>query len=185
MDPQPDYDALDGALSRCGADWTVAQCHGLLTGRLAAAGRRSAEHWRQQVLENAQAGSAPYVECERMLAAVCEETHRQLAERQSAFEPLLPGDDAGADVRTAALAHWCEGFLHGLVSVKDNPALRKRLATEPLDDIIRDMLQISRAGVDEDADDESNEVAYAELVEYLRIAAQLAYEELTDIRKAA
>ncbi len=29
---------------------------------------------------------------------------------------------------------------------------------------------------------ETNEAAYAELVEYLRVAAQLTYEELADIR---
>ena len=44
------------------------------------------------------------------------------------------------------------------------------------------MLQITRAAVDEDNDDETNEAAYVELVEYLRIAAQLAYEELADLR---
>jgi len=42
------------------------------------------------------------------------------------------------------------------------------------------MLEITRAEVDEETDDESNEAAYAELVEYLRVAAQLAYEELSD-----
>ena len=46
------------------------------------------------------------------------------------------------------------------------------------------MLQITRAAVDEEIDEETNEAAYAELVEYIRVAAQLAYEELTDIRHA-
>ena len=63
-------------------------------------------------------------------------------------------------------------------------ALKKRLAVEPLSDIIRDILQITRAGVDEEVDEEVNEAAYAEIVEYLRVAAQLAYEELSDIRRA-
>ncbi len=46
------------------------------------------------------------------------------------------------------------------------------------------MLQITRAEVDDDTDDETNEAAYVELVEYLRVAAQLAYEELAEIRHA-
>jgi len=62
--------------------------------------------------------------------------------------------------------------------------LKEQLAAEPLCDIIRDMLQITRAGIDEDSDDETNEAAYAEIVEYIRVAAQLAYEELSDIRHA-
>ena len=61
-------------------------------------------------------------------------------------------------------------------------ALKERLAVEPLSDIIRDMLQITRAGLDEESDEEENESAYGELVEYLRVAAQLSYEDLADIR---
>ncbi len=89
-------------------------------------------------------------------------------------------EDVG--LRTAALAHWCEGFLHGLVSVKHADALKERLAAEPLADIIKDMLQMTRAGLDEECDDESDDAAYAELVEYLRVAAQLSYEELAEFR---
>ena len=47
------------------------------------------------------------------------------------------------------------------------------------------MLEITRAGVDEDGDSDSDEEAYAELVEYLRVAAQLTYEELAEMRKPA
>jgi len=79
------------------------------------------------------------------------------------------------------MARWCEGFLHGLVSEKHSDALKERLAAEPLADIIRDMLQITRAAAEED-ETEEEENAYAELVEYLRVAAQLAYEELADFR---
>jgi uncharacterized protein YgfB (UPF0149 family) len=44
------------------------------------------------------------------------------------------------------------------------------------------MLEITRAEVDEDADDESTEVAFTEVQEYLRVAAQLVYEELAEFR---
>ena len=83
-----------------------------------------------------------------------------------------------------ALAHWCEGFLHGLVSSQHEQALKDKLAADPLSDIIRDMLQITRADIGEESDNETNEAAYAEIIEYIRVAAQLAYEELTDIRHA-
>ena len=36
---------------------------------------------------------------------------------------------------------------------------------------------------DEDCDEESDEAAYTELVEYVRVASQLAYEELADLRR--
>ena len=39
-----------------------------------------------------------------------------------------------------------------------------------------------RAGLDDESDEEDNESAYVELVEYVRVAAQLCYEELADLR---
>lgn len=185
MEPTVDHDRLDAALRRCGASWDAAQAHGLLSGRLAIAGAASGFDWLTQVLEGTDANDALRAECEAMLGALFESTYRQLAERQSEFEPLLPDDDDSTSVRAAGLAHWCEGFLHGLVSADHGDALKARLAAEPLADIIRDMLQITRAAAtDTDEDSETDEQAYAELVEYLRVAAQLTYEELVEIREA-
>ena len=177
-----DHDALDAALRRCGSSWDAAQTHGLLAGRLAIAGADSGFEWLNQVLEGTDPNDALRGECEVMLGNVFESTLRQLSERQSSFEPLLPDDDDSRAVRAAALGHWCEGFLHGLVSGTHGDALKQRLADEPLADIIRDMAQITRATVEEDSDEETDEQAYAELVEYVRVATQLAYEELAEFR---
>ncbi|MCP5091302.1 MAG: UPF0149 family protein [Gammaproteobacteria bacterium] len=182
MDELVDHDVLDDALRRCGASWDAAQTHGLLTGRLAVAGVAAGPDWLVQVLEGTEEINALRVECQKMLDALYQSTFWQLSERLSEFMPLLPDDHSDAGERTAAMAHWCEGFLHGLVSAKHGDELRDRLAAEPLSDIIRDMLHITRAEVDSATDEETNEAAYAELVEYLRVAAQLTYEELSDIR---
>lgn len=176
------HDVLDTALRRCGSTWDAAQTHGLLTGRLAIGGADSGVGWLDQVLEGAAPDDVLRDECEAMLGQLFETTYRQLAERQSGFEPLLPDDEDSTAVRAEALGHWCEGFLHGLVAGTHNNALRQRLADEPLADIIRDMAQITRAAVEEGGDPETDEEAYAELVEYLRVATQLAYEELSDFR---
>ena len=106
-----------------------------------------------------------------------------MSERQSEFEPLLPDDDESTAVRAAALGHWCEGFLHGLVSSAHGDALKEQLSTDPLADIIKDMLQITRAMAEDEGDGEADEQAYAELVEYLRVTAQLTFEELVEFRR--
>ncbi len=185
MDTSLDYDQLDDALRRCGAGWDASQAHGLLAGRLATAGAEAGFEWLSQVLEGTDPNNALRNECEDLLRTLFETTYRQLAERQSEFEPLLPDDEDATSVRASALAHWCEGFLHGLVSADHGDALKERLAAEPLADIIRDMLEITRAAADEDTDGESEEIAYTELVEYLRVAAQLTYEELAELRAPA
>ena len=185
MESTVEYDRLDDALRRCGSGWDAGQAHGLLAGRLAIAGADSGFDWLSQVLEGTDANDGLRTECETLLRNLFEYTYRQLAERQSEFEPLLPDDGEPAAVRAAALAHWCEGFLHGLVSARHGDALKERLAAEPLADIIRDLLEITRAAADDDGDSDADEEAYAELVEYLRVAAQLTYEELAEMRAPA
>lgn len=184
MDEKVDHDELDDALKRCGSNWDAAQTHGLLTGRLAVAGVQAGPEWYLQVLEGTDEANAQLSACQTMLDTLYQTTFWQLSERFSEFAPLLPDDFSDASERTAAMARWCEGFLHGLVSAKHGDALRDRLAAEPLSDIIRDILQITRAEIDDETDEETNEAAYVELVEYLRVAAQLAYEELAEIRHA-
>lgn len=184
MEQAIDHNALEAALRRCGSNWGAAQTHGLLSGRLAIGGADSGFGWLSQVLEGAGEADTGRSECEAMLSALFESTYRQLSERMSEFEPLLPGDEDTTATRATALAHWCEGFLHGLVSARHGEALKERLAAEPLADIIRDMLQITRAEVAEQSDAQADEEAYAEIVEYLRIAAQLTYEELADLRNS-
>jgi uncharacterized protein YgfB (UPF0149 family) len=176
------HDELGAALKRCGANWGAEQAHGLLCSRLAVHGSEAGLAWLDQVLEGSDPDNALRDECVSMLDSLFGWTQRQLSERQSEFEPLLPDDSDPTAIRAEAIARWSEGFLHGLVSGAKDEELKKRLASEPLNDIIKDMLQITRATADYDTDDETNETAYAELVEYLRVAVQLTYEELAEYR---
>lgn len=182
MEHTTDYNALADALRRSGSNWDAAQAHGLLCGRLAAAGGSTSASWIDVVLEGVAPDNALRRECEGMLDTLYQSSHQQLAQRLSEFALLLPDDGEPADVRTDALAQWCEGFLHGLVTGQSDTRLRERLAAEPLSDLIRDLLQITQATADTDDDVETNEQAYTEILEYVRVAAQLAYEELADLR---
>ncbi len=182
MEQSIDHDELNAALKRCGATWDAGQAHGLLCSRLAILGADAGIGWLDQVLEGSDPDNALRRECEVLLDALYAYTHRQLAERQAEFQPLLPDQSDSTMIKAEAIARWCEGFLHGLVSGSPDDNLKERLASEPLSDIIKDMLQITRATIDEETDDETNEFAYAELVEYLRVAVQLTYEELAGFR---
>ena len=178
-----DHNELDAALRRCGSTWNAGQTHGLLCSRLALAGAEGASRWLAQVLADTDPENTLCTECRAMLEALCTSTWQQLSERQSDFILLLPDDDDSAQVRTEALGQWCEGFLHGLVSETHGDELRERLASDPLSDIIKDLLEITRATVGLEADEQATDNAFAELVEYLRVAAQLTYEELAEFRE--
>ncbi len=178
-----DHNELDALLKGCGSSWNAGQAHGLLCSRLSLAGAEGASRWIAQVLGDATSDLAQRSECEEMLDALCATTRQQLVGRQSEFDLLLPDDDGPASLRTQTLAQWCEGYLHGLVAEKHSEDLKKRLAEEPLADIIKDMLEITRATVGDDTDVNNIDNDLAELVEYLRVAVQLTYEELADFRK--
>jgi len=179
-----DHYELEVALRRCGSTWNAGQAHGLLCSRLALAGADGASRWLLQVLADTDPDNALRTECEALLDALCTATWQQLAERQSDFMLLLPDEDDSVQVRAEAMGQWCEGFLHGLVSEAHGDELRERLAGEPLSDIIKDMLEITRGAAGDEADAEDDD-ALSELVEYLRVAAQLTYEELAEFRGPA
>ena len=71
------------------------------------------------------------------------------------------------------------GFLYGLGTghISDLEALNGDVG-----EIVRDFTEISRASGDDADADESNEQAYAELVEFIRVAAQVVFEELLPLR---
>jgi hypothetical protein len=182
MNRSVEHDRLEVALRQCGATWNASQAHGFLCSRIAVRGTGARSAWFAHLATGVEKDKVQAGECGATLEALFTITWRQLAERQSQFVPLLPDDGRPAQERAEALAHWCEGFLHGLVSGPHPETLRTRLSTEPLSDIIKDMLEITRATVDDDHDADDNEEAYVELVEYIRVAAQLVFEELAGFR---
>jgi uncharacterized protein YgfB (UPF0149 family) len=178
-----DHNEVDAVLRGAGSTWNAAQAHGLLCSRLAVLGAEGGPDWFGLVLPEASAAGVSHGDDLALLDELYNETYRQLSERQSEFGLLMPGEGETDAVVTIALAEWCEGFLHGLVSDVKGDVLKETLAAEPLSDIIKDMLQITRATADDDDDSDGNEEALVELIEYLRVATQLVYEELAELRR--
>jgi uncharacterized protein YgfB (UPF0149 family) len=153
----------------------AAEAHGTLAGALCGAGTYHLEEWLGEILPDgrADAASAPW------LRALFESTASALGDEQMGFQLLLPSDEDGLSQRTEALGEWCRGFLYGLGSgpVRDLQALG-----EEADEILRDITSITQVGIDPEDSDESNEEAYAELVEFVRIGVQLLFDRLEPVR---
>jgi uncharacterized protein YgfB (UPF0149 family) len=115
---------------------------------------------------------------------------RSLADTDALPLPWLPGDEDDLRDRVEAVVDWAGGFLAGLgegAAMRGTPA-RERLEVEPLAELVSDLTEISRAALtaeELDEDPEAAEAAYAEIVEYLRVLAQLAFEELAPVRELA
>lgn len=156
----------------------AAEAHGTLTGALCAASAYRLEDWLGEILPDGRADPMTHESCR----ACFEATARALRDADMAFQVLLPDDDEPIDARATALGQWCQGFLYGL-------------GTSPIDDVtglpgevgevVRDLSEITRIGVDARESLESNESAYAELVEFVRVGVQLLFEELAPFRVGA
>ncbi|MDE2195984.1 MAG: UPF0149 family protein [Gammaproteobacteria bacterium] len=162
---------LQDALRRAGARAAAAECHGTLCG-IICAGANAEDICFKHLLGGAPDGAA----CRELLSGLKQEAQQALHNPEVTFAPLLPEDDAPLAGRVEALGEWCQGFLHGLSLGRGRAVLES--LPEDAGEVLRDLTEIARAGFDSAEGDEQDEVAYSEIVEYLRVGVQLLFEEL-------
>jgi uncharacterized protein len=174
----PDYDHIQQLLTQERSLADAAEAHGTLTGCLCAAQGYRVEDWLREILPEGRAAPGTAAALEGLFTATAE----ALLQPDMEFELLLPADEQPLEVRTAALAQWCQGFLYGLGAgaIPDASELPGEVG-----EVVRDFIEISHAAVDPAQDEESNEAAYAELVEFARVGVQLLFEELAVLRPPA
>lgn len=166
------YAEFDAALATAGAQFAAAEGHGVLCGLLCAKPAEAAQRWLAEIL--AGAGEAPE-DCRAVLQNVLESTRHDLQGHMLSFTPLLPDDEETLAARVAALAAWCEGFLFGLGA--SGLARDAQLSSEARE-VLRDFAELARNDAATEDGSEEDEMAYAEIVEYLRAGAQLVHDEL-------
>ena len=174
------YEELEAAPPPSGAPVAAAEVHGSLCGALAAVAGLDTDLWIDELLpEDAPIGTA--LHARQLLETLVAETRGALEGQEMEFQPLLPLDEEPLGRRVAALTEWCAGYLYGLGSGSFTPGAVPEIVQE----LMGDVGEISRATIEGEETEESNEGAYAEIVEYLRAGAQLAYEELAAHRATA
>ena len=168
---------LEFNLKQCGSDWFASQCHGLICARLSVLGPISLELCLSQIFEHSKKQSQEFNKSQKEIKDLFNATWAKLDARQSDFDLLLPVDESSIKEQTIALSRWCDGFLHGIVTGKNPKELKSLFSREPINIIIKDMVELTRATVSS-SDDDDEELGYLlEIREYLRTCAQLVYEE--------
>ena len=167
---------FEDVLATAGSHADAAEAHGSLCGALCSIAPYRMQDWVNEILPDVASLSE---ESAAVLERVFTTTAQSFGEQGMEFQPLLPDDDEPLNGRANALALWCTGFLYGLGTgqIADLDALNGDVG-----EIVRDFTEISRAAGDDADADESNERAYAELVEFIRVAAQVVFEELLPLR---
>jgi uncharacterized protein len=171
------YDEFDHVLRGARALQDPAEAHGILAGALCSSRNYGLIEWLSEILpddaSDTEALQTP------VLQNIYNSLVRTLVGNDADFEPMLPDDDVPLAERADALSQWCQGFLYGLGSGSTSDP--GKVSTEA-GEIIRDLTEITHVGVDADEQTEENEVAFAEVVEFVRVGVQLLFVELAPAR---
>ena len=90
------------------------------------------------------------------------------------FSLLLPPDSTPLADRAEAVSDWCQGFLQGIYHADGTLPENASIQVQEAIDDIREIGHLETRG----EDTEDSERALVEVIEYLRVAAQLIREEL-------
>jgi uncharacterized protein YgfB (UPF0149 family) len=172
-----DYTAMQRILSQAGALTDAPEAHGTLAGAFCSADDYRFESWLAELFADGSAAGEPA----NVLREMFDRTRASLHADDLRFVAVLPDDEEPLAARAEALGQWCQGFLYGLGT---NPIPHPDSLPEDVAEVVRDLSSIVQVGVDETQDEEANESAYAELVEFVRVGVQLLFEELAPYRAA-
>lgn len=173
------FDQVAQALDAGGSTVHAAEAHGCLVGALCARRVYLPAEWLEELLPDAADRAQGAAVALGPLGELFEQSRVVLEAREMEFEPLLPREAAPLAERVEALGAWAQGFLYGFGAAGPFP---RGALPDDVAEVLSDFAEVARAGAVGSASAEVEETALAELVEFVRVGAQLVYDELTDLR---
>lgn len=174
------YDEINDALKRIGVEQDAAEIHGALCGLFCTIGGLTVAYWLDNTLTDSPEDDALTIdalnsESRSILTLLFNGTEKQLSGHDFDFQLFLPDDNSGLYARVEALSNWCQGFLFGLSQggLTDPDGL-----PGDLPEIVKDIVEISRAESYELDDDAQDEKDFMELIEFVRVSVQLFIDEM-------
>jgi yecA family protein len=165
------YTDLGLLLNKTSFKLNPSQAHGLICGLLCGE-IKEASAWEEQVT-----GDKKRPADLSLLQDLYELSAQQLREFSFDFQLVLPTDEEDLVTRTEALTLWCQGFLTGLefahITIKGTQHPKNEVS-----EAINDLLEIAKVKFEDVVSSAEDEEAYIELVEYVRMAVLMIYQEL-------
>jgi uncharacterized protein YgfB (UPF0149 family) len=178
MTPSPlTHEELSRVLAGLRLGVGASEVHGSLTGYLSAGGTADEDEWPAAL--EIEAGDEASLHHEA-LGRLYRDCRAALDDPDLGFDLLLPPDDAPLARRGDALVEWCRGFLGGVGLAGSSTGLLSADANEVLADFGR--IAASRLDYGEDEEDES---ALSEVLEFVRVGVLLLHAELMRPRQPA
>ena len=168
------YDVV-ATLQRALIPVDAADCHGLLSGLICAAGFADPKIWVAEIFEDYNPKDTLQADTFRQLQQLYELAVTELNSHELDFELLLPDDDDSLRERAESLGNWCSGFLSGL-GMGGLPAPDK--LPDDVRELLHDLSEISRVDFETDQPGEDELAAFEEVVEYIRVGVLYLHDEL-------
>ena len=185
MSQFPEISDLEELLYRADAAMGAAEAHGALCGMLCARGTVELSEWVDHVVGEQEQGSELLHDVVHKMSDLLQATMEMMNDATGEFRLLLPDEDDPLPERVDALASWCQGFIYGLAA---GGITEESELPEDTDELLQDLIEISRARHDVDEEEEQepdasdDEVAYMEIEEYVKVGVLNIYEDLQPIQ---
>jgi len=123
--------------------------------------------------------SPEIMKLKNVLLSMISDTLEKLNDTEMTFYPLLSPDSESLIKRTLTLSNWCQGFVDGFgFSIVQKNISIDKAELGIIGEIIEDFSQISKLTSASITNEGGEDLAYMEVVEYIRIATQLIFEEM-------
>lgn len=179
MSSEINIEQITTSLTQIGSESSASEIHGILCGLLCTKSDIEFQEWLLHIAPAIAARDLLAQQGRQQLIDFFTETVSSLADNDLKFYPLLPDDEKSNLICLEAIAQWAQGFLMGLslAGIKITSTL-----PDDVEDFIETMVSISDADSYELAEDESDEQAIVELIEFIRIGVLLTNEEMNPVK---
>ena len=168
-----EYDQFGCLLQESALAPTPGEAHGILCGLICGGAPNPERAWLNLLFPPPNSGDSQLQEALTGLDALARQTHDGLQGRGLSFIPLAPDDACPLVERATALYDWVRGFLFafGVLGIAEHDL------PEQTCEVLRDFTDITRLDLGQLSESEEDESALTELLEFVRVAAMLVYEE--------
>jgi uncharacterized protein YgfB (UPF0149 family) len=154
------------------------EIQGLCLGIICTGRQQNPDYWHAQIEKTLLGEEVSHLplDCAQLLQNLLKNCFQSLTHPHFELTLLLPDDSMPIEVRLKAISDWCKGFIYGLGLGSPEPAVWNQ---PNIKEALEDIAQIQAIDTQPVENDDS-EKDYIELVEYLKIAAILIFEECSE-----
>ncbi len=174
-----EYSEIDLLRRKANVAIDISEYHGTISAYLCCDAFQEDDLLPKEVNFDGGSVSVQIIEFKHALYELISETINSFNDTEMSFYPFLPPDSEELSIRAHSLSIWCQGFIDALgMFISERRLTINQSYQTFIGEIIEDFSQISTLNKTAVENGNEEELAYFEVVEFVRVGTQLVYEEL-------